>query len=107
MPASKNDIVINEIAMKREGDEEYTTMSLGDGNEATTLASFTISEGLFQLGLKGQIILNDPNPDSSDLEFSFASFAKAGSRIKFSFYTDSAAGWQAQPYGFKFRVVET
>jgi len=87
MQASKNDVVIHEIAIKREGDEEYTSLFLGDGNKATTLASFTISEGLFQIGLKGQIILNDPNPDSSDPETSLASFAKAGSRIKFSFYT--------------------
>jgi len=27
--------------------------------------------------------------------------------IKFSFYNDSAAGWQEQPYEFKFRVKET
>tara|TARA_R110000824_G_scaffold15830_9_gene66387 strand:- start:2454 stop:5027 length:2574 start_codon:yes stop_codon:yes gene_type:complete len=104
MPASKNDIVINEIAMKREGDEEYTTMSLGDGNEAATLASFTISEGLFQIGLKGQIILNDPNPDSSDLGLSLASFAKAGSRIKFSFYTTDEFNTAHSINGLEFYV---
>lgn len=84
--ASKNDIVIHEIGLRRDGDEEWTTLNFGDGNMAQTLGSFTISEGIFQVGLKGRIFLNDPDPDLND-RFSLADLAKAGSFIRFSFYT--------------------
>jgi len=80
---SRNNIVISELALRGEFQEDFTSISLGDGNEIETLGALTFSEGLFDKGLSGRVVLNDPNPDVGSL----ASVLKQGSFIRFSFST--------------------
>ena len=80
---SRNNIIISELALRGELEEDFTPVSLGDGNEIETLGALTFSEGLFNKGLSGRVVLNDPNPDVGSL----ASVLKQGSFIRFSFST--------------------
>ena len=86
---SKNDIYFQSIAIKPPttitsptGGDEFidVPLSLG-GTSASIFGGMEISEGLFQGGLKGFIVLND-------IDFA-ADLAKPGSLIRFSFATDN------------------
>ena len=90
---SKKDIYFQSIAIKPPTDTDIIGPGGGEGSEfielplslggtdASLFGGMEISEGLFQGGLKGFIILNDINP-VSDL-------AKVGSIIRFSFATNN------------------
>mgnify|MGYP003625591303 FL=1 len=84
---ARNNVVFSEISIKAQGSSEYINV-LQNFQASSTFGGMSIDEGLFEGGISGFIILNDPNPnnDSGSLP-SITNLAKTGSMIRFSFGT--------------------
>ena len=84
---ARNDVIFSEISIKPTSDSEYVNI-LDNFQSSSTFGGMSISEGLFDGGISGFVILNDPNPnnDVGGLP-SISSLAKTGSMIRFSFGT--------------------
>lgn len=84
---ARNDVLFSEISIKAQGSSEYINV-LQNFQASSTFGGMSIDEGLFEGGISGFIILNDPNPnnDSGSLP-SITNLAKTGSMIRFSFST--------------------
>ena len=87
--ASINDVTFYEISIKPKGEIEY--VNIVDNFQASSVfGGMSINEGIFQRGLNGFVILNDPNPDLAESDGALppiASLAKSGSMIRLSFST--------------------
>jgi len=102
--ATKNDVFIGGIAVKPPAPNgelsEYINLPLTlGGSEVSLFGNMAISEGLFQGGLKGFIILNDITGDATiketlpaGLPKPLSELLKAGSMIKFSFSSSGVGG---------------
>ena len=68
---ARNNVVFSEISIKAQGSSEYINV-LQNFQASSTFGGMSIDEGLFEGGISGFIILNDPNPnnDSGSLTIS-------------------------------------
>tara|TARA_R110002020_G_scaffold202898_1_gene406191 strand:+ start:4471 stop:7095 length:2625 start_codon:yes stop_codon:yes gene_type:complete len=92
--AAINDVTFNEISIKPKGSTEYVNV-LDNFQASSVLGGMSITEGIFNGGLSGFVILNDANVDNQetmdDLP-SVSSLAKAGSMIRLTFSTMDEEG---------------
>ena len=114
--AAKNDVFITGIALKSPAPNgelsEYINLPLSLGGAKVSLfGNMSISEGLFQGGLKGFIILNDITGDATrnealigGLPKPLSELLKAGSMIKFSFSSSGEGGDPNNVNGLEFYV---
>tara|TARA_R110002012_G_scaffold236796_1_gene410509 strand:- start:7580 stop:10201 length:2622 start_codon:yes stop_codon:yes gene_type:complete len=85
---ANNDIVFTEISLRAPGDESYTNI-LSQFQASSTFGGMSIEEGIFNGGISGFIILNDPNPDSTaggGLP-NIGNLAKSGSMLRLAYNT--------------------
>jgi len=85
---ANNDIVFTEISLRAPGDDSYTNI-LAQFQASSTFGGMSIEEGIFNSGISGFIILNDPNPDSTaggGLP-NIGNLAKTGSMLRLAYNT--------------------
>lgn len=85
---ARNDVVFSEISIKAKDSTEYVNI-LENFQASSTFGGMSIDEGLFNGGVSGFILLNDPNPNNDEPELpSITNLAKTGSMVRFSFSTN-------------------
>jgi len=83
---ANNDIVFKEISLRLPG-EDYVNI-IDQFQSSSTFGGMSIDEGLFDNGISGFIILNDPDPTNNSANLpSITTLAKTGAMIRFSFST--------------------
>ena len=85
---ARNDVVFSEISIKPKDSTEYVNV-IESFQASSTFGGMSIEEGIFNGGVSGFILLNDPNPDNDEPDLpSITTLAKTGSMIRFSFSTE-------------------
>tara|TARA_R110000851_G_scaffold68843_2_gene154508 strand:- start:291 stop:2888 length:2598 start_codon:yes stop_codon:yes gene_type:complete len=84
---SRNDVSFSAIELKSPGSEQYVNI-LQQFQASSTFGGMSINEGLFETGISGFIILNDPDPsNTSSFLPSISNLVNTGTMLRFSFST--------------------
>ena len=91
-----SDLNFKAIEIKIPGTENYINI-LDQFQSSSTFGGLSLNEGLFETGISGFIILNDPNPSNDVLLPSIGLYAKVGAMIRFSFEAGPTNQFGSQP----------
>tara|TARA_R110001592_G_scaffold82410_1_gene244055 strand:- start:191 stop:598 length:408 start_codon:yes stop_codon:yes gene_type:complete len=84
---SRNDVSFSAIELKSPGSEQYVNI-LQQFQASSTFGGMSINEGLFETGISGFIILNDPDPsNTSSFLPSISNLVNTGTMLRFTFST--------------------
>ena len=85
---ARNNVIFKEVSLRAPGGESYINV-IDQFQASSTFGGMSIEEGIFNGGLSGFIILNDPNPNN-DVEGlpCIGNLAKTGAMIRFTFTTE-------------------
>lgn len=84
---ARNDVSFSAIELKARGSDQYINI-LRQFQASSTFGGMSINEGLFETGISGFIILNDPDPsNTSSLLPSISNLVGTGTMLKLTFST--------------------
>ena len=84
---ARNDVTFSAIELKARGSDQYINI-LKQFQASSTFGGMSINEGLFETGINGFIILNDPDPSNTSSSLpSISNLVGTGTMLKLSFST--------------------
>ena len=84
---ARNDVSFSAIELKARGSDQYINI-LEQFQSSSTFGGMSINEGLFETGINGFIILNDPDPSNTSSSLpSISNLVGTGTMLKLSFST--------------------
>ena len=84
---ARNDVSFSAIELKARGSDQYINI-LEQFQASSTFGGMSINEGLFDTGISGFIILNDPDPSNTSSSLpSISNLVGTGTMLKLSFST--------------------
>jgi hypothetical protein len=84
---ARNDVSFSAIELKAPGSDQYINI-LEQFQSSSTFGGMSINEGLFETGISGFIILNDPDPsNTSSVLPSISNLVTTGTMLKLTFST--------------------
>ena len=100
---AKNDVTFSKIELKVAGGSYVNILNQFQSSSVFGGASF--NEGLFEPGISGFIILNDPDPSNTTTSLpTISNLAKTGSMIRFTFSTSVLGSLDARVEDLEFYV---
>ena len=84
---SRNDVSFSAIELKPKGSDQYVNI-LQQFQASSTFGGMSINEGLFETGINGFIVLNDPDPSNTNSFLpSISNLVGTGTMLKLTFST--------------------